>query len=223
MRDTEARVETLEALRARPETADPDLLDATLRPLRGERDRARATRASAPDAVRRIRKAQGHLRAHPPRGRGRGAAVFEPGLGRMLASGRKAAKRALEGRGDPAAWHAVRKRAKDLRYAVEFLEPGWPAVLGTLAAELHSLTDRLGDANDLTLVLDRLTRESPLVEPGVARAVEAACRDARRARWGAAVPQLRRIWAPEPEAAAAVLLAWAEGGLRVSGSGADTR
>ncbi len=150
-------------------------------------------------------------------------AVFEPGLCHMLAAGRKAAKRALARVDDPAAWHAVRKRAKDLRYAVEFLEPGWPTVLGALADELHTLTDRLGDANDLTLVLERLAREPLLVDPRVGRRVAAACTDARRARWRAAGPQLRRVWASEPGATAAVLLDWAAGGLRVSGSAADTR
>lgn len=208
VRDTEARVEALEALRSRPETADPDLLDVALGRLRDERDRARAAQAAAPDAVRHIRKAQAHLRAHPPRGRGRGAALFEAGLGAMLAAGGKAARRALARADDPAAWHAVRKRAKDLRYAVEFLEPAWPPVLGALADELHTLTDRLGDANDLTLVLDRLARDPAVVAPGVGRGVARMCADARRARWQAAVPQVRRIWAPEPAAAAAVLVAW---------------
>ena len=44
--------------------------------------------------------------------------------------------------------HKLRKRVKDLRYQLEFLDGGQPK-LGRLVRDLHHLTDLLGDANDL--------------------------------------------------------------------------
>ena len=44
--------------------------------------------------------------------------------------------------------HKLRKRVKDLRYQLEFLDTGQPR-LGQLVKDLHRLTDLLGDRNDL--------------------------------------------------------------------------
>ena len=44
--------------------------------------------------------------------------------------------------------HKLRKRVKDLRYQLEFLDTGHPK-LGRLVRDLHHLTDLLGDRNDL--------------------------------------------------------------------------
>ena len=44
--------------------------------------------------------------------------------------------------------HKLRKRVKDLRYQLEFLDIGQPK-LGRLVRDLHHLTDLLGDRNDL--------------------------------------------------------------------------
>ena len=44
--------------------------------------------------------------------------------------------------------HKLRKRVKDLRYQLEFLDSGQPK-LGRLVRDLHHLTDLLGDRNDL--------------------------------------------------------------------------
>ncbi|MEQ9569346.1 MAG: CHAD domain-containing protein, partial [Longimicrobiales bacterium] len=109
---------------------------------------------------------------------------------------------------------------KDLRHALEFLEPGWPAVFRPLVDELHALTDRLGDANDLTLVLERLATDPPLVAPADRPLLEAVVRDARRARWQAATPMARTMWAPDPAALAGVIVAWA--GLRLPDQPDDT-
>ena len=52
-----------------------------------------------------------------------------------------------EGRADER-FHKLRKRVKDLRYQLEFLDTGQPE-LGVLVRDLHRLTDLLGDKNDL--------------------------------------------------------------------------
>src|SRR5262249_34951169 len=56
--------------------------------------------------------------------------------------------------------HEWRKRSKDLRYALDLLEPTWPPVVKALADEVHALTDRLGDDQDLSR-LDRVLRDEP--------------------------------------------------------------
>jgi hypothetical protein len=52
--------------------------------------------------------------------------------------------------------HEWRKRTKDLRYALELLEPTWPPVIDAFEDELHKLTDRLGDRTDLARLEDRV-------------------------------------------------------------------
>jgi CHAD domain-containing protein len=54
--------------------------------------------------------------------------------------------------GEPAHFHEWRKRAKDLRYQLEFLSSLWPGVLPAVVDDLHELTDLLGQANDIDLL-----------------------------------------------------------------------
>ena len=54
--------------------------------------------------------------------------------------------------------HEWRKRAKDLRYALDLLEPLWSPVLKALADETDALGDRLGEDHDLAL-LRRFVRD----------------------------------------------------------------
>ena len=49
--------------------------------------------------------------------------------------------------------HKLRKRVKDLRYQLEFLDTGHPK-LGRLVRDLHHLTDLLGDRNDLAMLTE---------------------------------------------------------------------
>lgn len=58
--------------------------------------------------------------------------------------------------GDGEAFHEWRKRAKDLRYHLEFLAPLWPGPLTAHAKELHRLTDLLGDEHDLGVLATTL-------------------------------------------------------------------
>jgi len=81
--------------------------------------------------------------------RGGGWRALGPGVQRIYARAR-AAKRRVDD--DPSAehLHEWRKRSKDLRYALDLLEPTWPPVVKAFADELHALTDRLGDDHDLS-------------------------------------------------------------------------
>jgi CHAD domain-containing protein len=48
--------------------------------------------------------------------------------------------------------HEWRKRTKDLRYALELLEPVWPEVMHAYADEVDQLADRLGEDHDLAML-----------------------------------------------------------------------
>ncbi len=49
--------------------------------------------------------------------------------------------------------HKLRKRVKDLRYQLEFLDTGHPKLV-RLVRDLHHLTDLLGDRNDLAMLTE---------------------------------------------------------------------
>ena len=117
----------------------------------------------------------------------RGFATFATGLRKIHKRGRKAVAR-LDGAKDEAhAHHRLRKRAKNLRHALEFLEVLWPPVLQAWHSELHRLTDQLGEANDYSLVLEGLG-------PGSADEATSILREARQRRWDQARPLAERIW-----------------------------
>jgi CHAD domain-containing protein len=60
---------------------------------------------------------------------------------------------------DDAAWHELRKCAKALGYQLRLLKPIWPSVLNAFVDELDQLTDRLGDANDLSVFRGKILKE----------------------------------------------------------------
>ena len=57
------------------------------------------------------------------------------------------------------AWHELRKCAKALGYQLRLLKPIWPAMMNVLVDEIDQLTDRLGDANDLSLLRGKIVNE----------------------------------------------------------------
>src|SRR5215471_7522066 len=126
--------------------------------------------------------------------------VLEPGLGRIYGQGKKRLAEAYAAATDEA-FHEWRKRAKDLRYHVELLEPVWPEVLKDVEKSLHELTDLLGDDHDLG-DLRRVLTSSPRLTRGalgVGRLVELI--DRRRSRLRAdARPLGARIYGEKPRA-----------------------
>lgn len=80
-----------------------------------------------------------------------GTDLLRPGLGASYeAVQRRSDPADGEGLADPRS-HKLRKRVKDLRYQLEFLDNGHPK-LGRLVRDLHHLTDLLGDRNDLAML-----------------------------------------------------------------------
>ncbi len=56
----------------------------------------------------------------------------------------------------PAELHRVRIAAKKLRYAAEFLQPGYPSLLPPIADVATGIQDALGEAHDLDAVTQTL-------------------------------------------------------------------
>ena len=124
-------------------------------------------------------------------------------------------RRALAGR-EPPAFHEWRKRAKDLRYQMEFLAPIWPGVLDAAAAELARLTDLLGDANDVGVLIRALLpvlhEEAHGADPGDAIAT---LLEERAVLWEEALEIGDRFYADSPRAFAEQIKAsWKASRLR---------
>jgi hypothetical protein len=212
-RDAEARIETVERLAWQLEPRYADVLDDLHGRLTFRAARTSPIRepdASIGAARSEVERARRLLKRCPPRGGGRGVAVFEPGLIRIAERGAAALEHARAQPTDAEALHDLRKRAKDLRHAVEFFEPAWPAVLGALASELHRLTDELGEANDLTLLLAWIDGHPSTAHAPHAPALCAVIREVRTARWATGLALATRIWEPPPAALARTVLAWVE-------------
>jgi CHAD domain-containing protein len=83
-------------------------------------------------------------------------------LCRAVQGAYKRARRALrDAEADPTAknFHRFRTKAKTLWYQLRILRPVNPVVLESLSDDLHSLTDLLGRAHDLSFLGERLRRE----------------------------------------------------------------
>ena len=111
-------------------------------------DAARNGRLGA-DVRRAVRKALGRLDRWS-RVPDKWSAVRR-GLEQIHRDTRRAWKRALD---DPRVetLHEWRKRAKNLRYVMELLEPTWPEVIHALAGEVERLESDLGEDHDLAML-----------------------------------------------------------------------
>lgn len=134
------------------------LLGAVVRTAR--RDLRSARRSARPPAVRKrlvasMRRARSRVASWPISDDGWKA--IAPGVRRIYEGGR-AAWRDAGAAPTVKNLHEWRKRAKDLRYALDLFEPLWPPVLKALADETDALGDRLGEDHDLAL-LRRFARD----------------------------------------------------------------
>lgn len=114
-----------------------------------------------------------------------GAGAAEAWVRAMGESYRRARRAYRHARARPGgeALHTLRKRAKDLRYQVEWLAPVWPGVLGAWVEELHLLTDALGRTQDVRVVRRQLGEATaPADRRRVALILWDLRRDSRRAR-----------------------------------------
>jgi CYTH domain-containing protein/CHAD domain-containing protein len=90
--------------------------------------------------------------------------------GRAYRRGRKAMKQARKS-GAAGDFHTWRKRAKDLRYQLEILEPRLPSEFKTTRERAEELADLLGDLHDLDVLAEDLARRN-LGEPDRSRLAE---------------------------------------------------
>ena len=201
-RDASVRVSALDHLRSTYEKEFPADGIAPIRKRLDSRLRAavgRLRRGSTLSAIRReLDDLRGRVRTWPlPQ---EGFACLEPGLRRVYRQGRRAEAEAYSSRTDEA-FHEWRKRAKDLRYHVELLEPIWAEVMEDLEKTLHELTDHLGDDHDFAELRRVLTTSPRLTqgEKGVTTVIELI--DRRRSELQAkARPVGARIYPEKPRA-----------------------
>jgi CHAD domain-containing protein len=204
-RDAEVMVATADRLAANGGRA-PKLLG----PLRrAAREHLRTVDAHGDSrAVRRrvaasMRRARTRVRGWPiPKS---GWKALRPGLRRIYAQSRRC-WRAAAAEPTVTNLHEWRKRAKDLRYALDLLEPAWPGVMKALADEADTLADRLGEDHDLAL-LRRFARD--VARDGGAERDQLALIDTSRRRLQADAWALAaRIYADPPSRFARQLAAY---------------
>jgi CHAD domain-containing protein len=211
-RDASVRVDTLNALLAGMDGQAP------IR-LRGASRRRMVTRRRRPGDARvreEIAATLGEVGGEIRRALSRsGIDSARPGLARTYRTGRRNMREAASS-STTAAFHEWRKRVKFLWYQVRLFEEGWPATLGPLAEQLHSLSEFLGDAHDYDLLeagLRQEARADPLFDPG---ALLAALAEARVVKRTLALDLGRRLYAEDPDGFAARIEAyWLESGSRV--------
>lgn len=189
VRDAEVLVGTAAALRA-PEDGDGDgapdgALDGLHTALEDRRGRIVVRAAAGPaeggavHAATALADAGGDLARLAIDGADRD--VVTAGLLRTVRRGRLWLDTPV-GSADGEAFHGGRKRAKDLRYQLEFLTPLWPGPLAAQADQLHRLTDLLGDEHDLAVLAATVDAEPGLLEERHRAAVAARIATRRAAR-----------------------------------------
>lgn len=148
---------------------DSDVMRQTLADLADGTDAfpamaaALAAHASAtrdPEATHRAtsaaRDSLSAIAARVPRWRIRGRDFDTPA--RALARSHARAQAAMAALSDPPTaeqLHNWRKRAKDVQYQLQLIEPFWPAAIGLRMREMDRFTEMLGLCNDLSVLLER--------------------------------------------------------------------
>jgi len=166
-RDAVVRVSALDELRKKEGRRLParDVAAVRRRLVSRRRAAVRRVRAAAlhSELERELRGLRRRVRAWPLTEPGFGC--LERGLRRAYRDGKRSEAEALTARTDEA-FHEWRKRAKDLRYHAQLLEPAWPRLMKDFEREMHDLTDRLGDDHDLA-DLRRTLEHSPRLRGAV--------------------------------------------------------
>jgi CHAD domain-containing protein len=212
-RDADVKLETLDALVAEADgIAPPAALRVWRHALVAERDRVAA--GSAPSAgpgpstgdpglddqmARASWAIEASLAAVPAlKLKHGGWRLFEPGIDRAYRDGRDAL-RATRRKPNADAVHEWRKRAKDLWYQLRLLEDAWPAQLEATVAEIHRLTELLGDHHDLAVLAEDLgAREG--IGTDSAATFAALIKRRQGALLGEALGLGERVYAEKPKA-----------------------
>lgn len=161
LRDADIVVLAAEAIRASSPSSEPSVVPLhLLESLKAGRRRCFAGSGSADGPLRvaigLLRSAAVEIREPQAPRLTTGHETTASGGAEFLRLGLGASYESVRARSDPSAGegpvdersHKLRKRVKDLRYQLEFLDTGHPK-LGRLVADLQHLTDLLGDGNDL--------------------------------------------------------------------------
>lgn len=162
--------------------------------------------AATAAAIAAARAALAEVAARVPHWRIRGQGFATPA--RALAQSHAAARAAMARLSDPPAEddiHEWRKRAKDVLYQMQLIEPLWPVALSVRVREADRLTELLGQSNDIAVLLQRVARTPLPPDEAMHLATRAGQRQGQLL--GKALPLGRRLFAGKPTAMAAL---WAE-------------
>ena len=219
LRDADIVVLTAEDIRSDSRSSGPHVVPLHLLESLEEVRRRRFAEAGSADGP--LRVADELLRAvaveirepqapqptadHEPTTSG-GMALLRLGLGASYES--------VRARSDPAAGegpvdersHKLRKRVKDLRYQLEFLDTGHPK-LGRLVRDLHHLTDLLGDRNDL-VTLSRYTASAGVLCEAERAALTAHVEEGKQVLRSEAVALSARLFEEQPDSFVLRIEAW---------------
>jgi CHAD domain-containing protein len=156
-RDAKVLTQTLQSLRRSQQALRRDT-DVTrlLRTLHAERAGLRRRLHAHPAQLAQTRDALEQMCGRAPRWRvgTHGWSVLGPAFRRIYKSGRRALPNARP-RPTDRALHEWRKQVKYLRYALETLAPMRSRRLARLARQAEQLTDCLGEAHDLTMLVHK--------------------------------------------------------------------
>ena len=219
LRDADVLVLTAEDIREGSGAAEPGVVPLhLLESLKEERGR-RFTESGSADGplhaahelLKSVALEIGELKApelmarHEPTATS-GVEFLRLGLGASYAS--------VRARSDPTAdegpvderTHKLRKRVKDLRYQLEFLDTGQPK-LDRLVRDLHHLTDLLGDRNDLATLSAHAVAADTLSEIERA-ALTAHVEGLKQALQSEAEALSARLFEEDPDSFVARIEAW---------------
>jgi len=162
--------------------------------------------AATARAIAVARDALAEVAARVPHWRIRGHGFATPA--RALARSHAAARTAMARLSDTPAdedIHEWRKRAKDVLYQMQLIEPLWPAALSVRVRETDRLTELLGQANDIAVLMQRAAGTPLPPDEAMHLATRAGQRQSQLL--GKALPLGRRLFAGKPKLMAAL---WTE-------------
>lgn len=197
-RDAEVKLQTFDALVERGEELSGEAVEAWRQILGRDRDAA-ANAASDEETIAEAIALIEAGRAKIERWGldGDSWKLVGAGLRRVYRRGRRAMKDA-EGEPSESNFHEWRKRAKDLRYALELMEDAWETPLEAMAGEAHCLTDLLGDHHDLAVLREDLLQRRLGEEE--TRVFSVAIDERQGELAAAAFPLGQRLYAERPKA-----------------------
>jgi CHAD domain-containing protein len=197
LRDSDVMAQTLANL------ADGTMAFPTLAAALADEGAARRDPAAIAAAIGAAEATLRDIAARAPHWRIRGEGFDTPA--RALARSHAAAARAmgrLTSPPRPEEIHDWRKRAKDVLYQMQLIEPFWPALLSVRVRETDRLTEILGEFNDIAVLMTRAAATPLPADEAMHLETRAGLRQAELL--AGALPLGRRLLAGDPAAMAAL-------------------